>query len=415
MDVVEPILSPLPLLLFATALSLYPTVCILENCCERLSAAVPAGDSAEPFSAAEDGKPAIDGLEPDHAGLQTGSDNLAGDLIRSETPKIETDFVDVEVNARTLCASSLVPRCSSSQNVTGREELEQLLKFSDLDPQLSAPQIWIDPSPNSFDNHGMDENGELTGPCTPRLGFSGYTSSPDSGYYSQASPQSVFEAISPASCRSGSSYRESSVDIHDELDEIETESNQPIECNEIQKSSSESAISLDLLVDCRGTGISVDLGITVLDRESGLHMPLSTALSTKELRKRTGLLLSLYNIGEKRELRVRELIPWDKLCSVKAIISIWDRDHKTFKDLSTVLMTREARRRANLYIGRCVSRLDRASSPKHPMSWPNLVRFLDLDGFYLEQLGDEGVNVRRQVEYGIGESTQLCMRTKVAA
>jgi hypothetical protein len=414
MDHVEPVLSPLPLLLFATALWLYPTVRLLDNCCERLSPRLSAGDSTEPFSAFEDGKPAIDGLGPHQASLRTGSENLAGDIVRSETPKIETDFVDIELNARTLSASSFVPKSSSSQEVFGREELEQLLMFSDLDPQLSAPQIWIDPSPKSFENHGMDENSEPTCPCTPRMGFADYVSTPDSGYYSQASPRSLFDATPPASCRSGSSNRDSSVDMHNELDEIETESNQRIECMEIQKSSSGSAISLDLLVDCRGIGMSVDHGIAVLDRESGLHVPLSTALSTKEFRKRTGLLLSLYNISEQRKLRVRELIPWDKLGSMKAMISVWDCEHKIFKDLSTVLTTREARSRANLHIGRCSSRFDRAFSPKHSMSWTNLVRFLDLDGFYLERLSDKGVNVPRQVEHGVGELTQLCIRTKVA-
>lgn len=414
-DVVQSAHSPFPLILFAAALGLYTSLCVLEDYHDTISLAVPAEDSTKPRSASLTDLPASDEPGPSQPVSQGGSEYLVAVLCRSEALKSETDFVDIEFDSKRFPASILIKQSSLSRNLFGREDLEQLLKFSDLDPRLTAPTGWIDFAPRGPDIQISSDSGEPTCPQTPRVDSDACFSSPDSGYHSRASSQSVFE-VSPSWTRTNDSSYWDDEGMHPEPEELESQQTLWVCPRTVRKTSLKRGLSLDLFSECPRAASPVDLSITVLDTETGLHVPLDTALSTKAMRSRTGLALSLRIIGEERELRIRELIPWDKLGSFKAMISIWDPECETFKDISTVLMTQESRRRANIYIETSPSRrFDRASSPLHSMSWSNLVRHLDLDGFYLGQLQDTGINLYCQVDHTTTESKALCIRTKMAA
>jgi hypothetical protein len=409
---VESVHSPSPALLFTAAIGLYTTLCILEDYYERLYVAVPIGDSTELSNASLTRDATAEGLELDQTGLQARSEDTAWDLSRPEASEGETDFADVEVNTRRFPTSILVKQISSSQNVL--DDIDQLMRFSDLDSRLINPQIWFDFAPRSLDLQVLDESSEQACPQTPRLSFADYPATPDSGYYSHASPRSMCEAISPLKQSDDSRYRDV-VDMHLAPEELKSLPNLCVPSRKVPKPGRRSAISLGHLADCVRTTSSIDLDITVLDVDTGLRVPLSTALSTKDMRRRTGILLSLRTVDEERELRVRELIPWDKLGSIKANISIWDDERETFRNLSTVLMKPETRSRANVYIERCLTQLNSASSQGHPMSWLNLVGFLDISGFFFGQMQSYGVDLRLQVDNVMEESTKLCIRTKVAA
>lgn len=395
MEFVKPVLSPLPLLLFTTALGLYTTVRVLDRCCESVSAAFPLNACTDTFGTTEDSKPTIEGQGPDQVGVLPDFDSLANNTGGSDTRRFETDFADVEIIARKFSTRLDELRNGSTQESFEKEELEILL--AELQQRLGDSQPMIIFSRESFDIPHLNEPSEQTCPCTPRLGFDGYISSPDSGYYSHASPRSVVEATSPARDVKNSAYG-GSVDVQDEMVEIGSELELWTKCGRARKSSSESAIFLSRFVNNGGTGMFFDLSVTVLDRESQQYVPLSTALATKDLRRRTGLLLSLFNISEDRELRIREAIAVDQLDSVKAIILIWDREDKTFKNLTMMLMGPQTRLHASLCIERRSRRSDKAALPERPASWHNLVASLDLDEFYLGQLYTKGLNVHSQVE-----------------
>jgi hypothetical protein len=143
-----------------------------------------------------------------------------------------------------------------------------------------------------------------------------------------------------------------------------------------------------------------NIHIFVLDRQEGENISFTKALSSRALRARTGLCLTLYDT--RRQKFVTELQKAHNvntpLNEIEAIIYIWNRETNTFHNLMDMLGSREARVSASLliqhgerrpYVGACEERL---------AMWSSFVNTTDIEEFYLSELHRKGVEIEHHMD-----------------
>lgn len=158
----------------------------------------------------------------------------------------------------------------------------------------------------------------------------------------------------------------------------------------------------------RGPGISLDrldysakhrrfanIQILILDRQEGEHIPLSKALSLRDLRARTGLCVALFDTVHQKfvtELNktVHNNSPFEK---IEATVFVWCRTSKMFAPLGEMLCSPESRSSASLRIEHGERRPYVESSSQRLTSWSGFVNSTDIEEFYLSELHVEGVDI----------------------
>jgi hypothetical protein len=143
-----------------------------------------------------------------------------------------------------------------------------------------------------------------------------------------------------------------------------------------------------------------DVQMLVLDRQEGKYILLEEALSSKDLRARTGLGLALYDNERGKFITQLDaaLILGTPLEKITASIHMWNRKTSLFEDLADMLRRPDWRATTGLRIQHSTIRHSTSPTRAAVLSWPDFVRTSDIVEYYLGILCNFGVVVNAQMD-----------------
>ena len=160
------------------------------------------------------------------------------------------------------------------------------------------------------------------------------------------------------------------------------------------------AIPLERLSTEPGWVEHSDVQMLVLDRQEGKYILLEEALSSKDLRERTGLGLALYDNERGKFITQLDaaLMLGTPLEKITASIHMWNCKTSLFEDLADMLRRPDWRATTGLRIQHSTTRHYTSLTRADVLSWPDFVRTSDIVEYYLGILCNFGVVVNAQMD-----------------
>ena len=160
------------------------------------------------------------------------------------------------------------------------------------------------------------------------------------------------------------------------------------------------AIPLEHLRTETGWAEHSNVQMLVLDRQEGKYILLEEALSSKDLRARTGLGLALYDNERGKFITQLDaaLMLGTPLEKITATIHMWNRKTSLFEDLADMLRRPDWLATTGLRIQHSTTRHFTSPTRAAVLSWPDFVRTSDIVKYYLGILCNFGVVVNAQMD-----------------